>query len=61
MFDHKKNLDLHESEWSKVGKKQPILGNGAYWFFNVTLPTLVFAVMFGLILNWAAGYFFYRD
>jgi hypothetical protein len=49
--DHKfsKNVDLHESEWAKAGKKEPIFGPGAYWFFNVTLPTLAVAVVLGLI------------
>jgi hypothetical protein len=40
-----KRLDLHESEWSKAGKKEPFWGPGAYWFFNVTLPLLVLAVI----------------
>lgn len=51
MNDHKfsKNVDLHESEWAKAGKKEPIFGPGAYWFFNVTLPLLVFAVFLSVI------------
>lgn len=39
-----KQVDLHESEWSKAGKKEPFWGPGAYWFFNVTLPTLVITI-----------------
>lgn len=54
-----KTLNLHESEWSKAGKKQPIFGPGAYWFFNVTLPTLVFAVVFGTVLSWLANRYLY--
>ncbi len=43
--DFDKRLDLHESEWSKADKKEPFFGPGAYWFFNVTLPTLAFVVV----------------
>lgn len=50
-FDHKRNLDLHESEWVKDGKKQPILGPGASWFFQVTFPTLIFAIVFGMAMK----------
>lgn len=54
-----KSLDLHESEWSKAGKKEPFWGPGAYWFFNVTLPTLIitltlaygFDFIFGALLG----------
>lgn len=46
-----KRVDLHESEWRKDGKREPILGPGAAWFFNVTLPTLAFAIVFGLTLK----------
>lgn len=45
----RKNVDLHESEWSKAGKKEPIFGPGAYWFFNVTLPLLAFAIFLSFI------------
>ena len=45
----RKNVDLHESEWKRTGKKEPIFGPGAYWFFNVTLPLMVFAVVLGQI------------
>lgn len=44
-----KQLDLHESEWAKTGKKEPFWGPGAFWFFNVTLPTLAIAIVLGLI------------
>jgi hypothetical protein len=46
-FNYKKTLDLHVSEWAKDGKKQPILGPGAGWFFQVTLPTLIIALVVG--------------
>jgi hypothetical protein len=41
-----KHVDLHESEWAKADKKEPILGAGAAWFFQVTVPTMVFAIVF---------------
>jgi hypothetical protein len=44
-----KNIDLHESEWSKADKKEPFFGPGAYWFFNVTLPTLGIALIVGAV------------
>lgn len=44
-----KSLDLHESEWSKAGKKEPFWGPGAYWFFNVTLPLFVLAIVLSQI------------
>lgn len=53
-----KNLDLHESEWAKAGKKEPFWGSGAYWFFNVTLPTLVIALVFGYGFDFIFGALF---
>jgi hypothetical protein len=50
-----KRVDLHESEWSKAGKKEPFWGPGAYWFFNVTLPLFVLAIVLSQI-----GKFIYR-
>jgi hypothetical protein len=50
-----KSVDLHESEWSKADKKEPILGAGSYWFFNVTLPTFIFALVFGYGLDFIFG------
>lgn len=50
-FRYKKNVDLHESEWRHDKKKEPILGPGAFWFFNVTLPTIVFAIAFGYLMK----------
>lgn len=49
--DYDKDIELHESEWAKEGKKQPIFGPGAGWFFQVTLPTIIFAVVFGYIVK----------
>lgn len=47
-FDHKKNLDLHESEWVKDGKKQPVLGvNGV--FFCIFFPLALGA---GFLIKW---------
>jgi hypothetical protein len=46
-----KHVELHESEWSKADKKEPILGPGAAWFFRVTLPTMVFAIVFGYAIK----------
>lgn len=46
-----KHLDLHESEWSKAGKKEPFWGPGAYWFFNVTLPLFILAIIGSQISN----------
>lgn len=54
-FRYQKNLDLHESEWRKEGKKEPFFGPGLGWFLNVTLPLLVFAVCLSLV-----GKFIYR-
>ncbi|NNU70373.1 hypothetical protein G9X67_34525 [Rhizobium sp. WYCCWR 11152] len=44
-----KDLDLHESEWSKAGKKEPFWGPGAFWFFNVTLPLFILAIVLSQI------------
>lgn len=52
--DFDKELDLHESEWAKKGKRQPILGSGAWWFFRVTVPTLLIGGAFSML---AATYF----
>lgn len=43
--DYDKDIELHESEWAKEGKKQPIFGPGAGWFFQVVLPVLVIGVV----------------
>lgn len=53
-----KTVDLHESEWHHEKKKEPIFGSGAYWFFNVTFPTLVVTIAFGLALNFIVGAIF---
>ena len=39
--DDDRFLDLHESEWKRTGKREPFWGPGAYWFFNVTIPTIL--------------------
>ena len=46
-----KTVDLHESEWSKADKKEPIFGPGSAWFFQVVLPTMAFAIAFGYLMN----------
>lgn len=48
-FRYRKNLDLHESEWSHENKKEPFFGPGAFWFFRVTVPTLLTAVFLSYI------------
>lgn len=45
-----KSVDLHESEWSKANKKEPILGRNGL-FFCIMLPL-------GLIIGWAFSAFF---
>jgi hypothetical protein len=50
-----KRVDLHESEWSKAGKKEPFWGPGAYWFFNVTLPLFVLAIVLSQIGKFIYG------
>lgn len=61
-WDHEydKTVELHESEWKKDGKREPILGNGAYWFFMVTIPTIIVAIItakvVSLILTAITGY-----
>lgn len=50
-----KQVDLHESEWSKAGKKEPFWGPGAYWFFNVTLPLFVLAIVLSQISKFIYG------
>ncbi|WP_152971109.1 hypothetical protein [Rhizobium ecuadorense] len=47
--DFRKNLDLHESEWRREGKKEPFWGPGAFWFFNVTLPLFIVAIVLSQI------------
>lgn len=47
--NYDKDLELHESEWGEDGKTQPFLGSGAFWFFRVTLPTIVVTIIFGLV------------
>lgn len=58
--EFRKNLDLHESEWRHEGKKEPFWGPGAYWFFNVTLPLFILAIVLsqvaGFIWRAALGY-----
>ncbi len=55
-----KDLDLHESEWSRKGKKAPLLGSGASLFFQVTLPTFIISITFmyafKFIVNALLGY-----
>lgn len=46
-----KQVELHESEWSKDDKKEPIFGPGAAWFFQVALPTMGFAIIFGYVVK----------
>ena len=50
-YRYQKNLDLHESEWRHEKKREPFFGPGAYWFFNVTLPTIAFAIAFGYLMK----------
>lgn len=49
MDEFDKRVDLHESEWHHEKKREPIFGPGAYWFFNVTLPTIVIAIIVGYV------------
>lgn len=53
--DYDKQLDLHTSEWSKEGKKQPILGANAGVFFFVMIPAVLlsaaFAWLVGIVLK----------
>lgn len=53
--DFDKQVDLHESEWRHEKKREPFFGPGAYWFFNVTLPTIVFAILFAYGLDFIFG------
>lgn len=53
--DFDKQVDLHESEWRHENKREPIFGPGAYWFFNVTLPTIAFAIIFAYGLDFIFG------
>lgn len=50
-----KQVDLHESEWRHEQKREPIFGPGAYWFFNVTVPTLVIAIAFAYGFDFIFG------
>ncbi len=50
-----KNLDLHESEWSRKDKKAPLLGSGASLFFQVTLPTFIISIAFVYGLKFIAN------
>lgn len=50
-MDFDKDLNLHESEWRRADKKEPIFGHGAFWFFNVTLPTILITVAFAYGFN----------
>lgn len=58
MIDPDKELDLHESEWSKDGKKQPILGvNGTFFIFMFVagLVVLWFMSLMVNLLGWFWG------
>lgn len=50
--EFEKQIDLHESEWRKEGKNEPIFGAGAGWFVNVALPLLILVIF----LKFAGGY-----
>lgn len=50
--DFNKDLDLHDSEWTEAGKRQPIFGAGAGWFFKVTVPTIVCGALFAWFATW---------
>lgn len=46
-----KNIDLHEAEWRREGKKEPIFGHGAFWFFRVTVPAFLIALAAGYVVK----------
>jgi hypothetical protein len=41
--DDKPPLDLHESEWSRAGKREPIFGPNAGWFAFYFFGSLIVA------------------
>jgi hypothetical protein len=47
MKDFDKHVDLHESEWQKDGKHEPVFGPGAAWFLQVILPTAAVTIAVG--------------
>lgn len=51
MIDPDKDLDLHESEWSKKGSKPPILGPNGGWFFLYVIPMLILGLVFHEIFS----------
>lgn len=50
--DYDKSLDLHDSEWGKDGKKAPMFGPGAFWFFRVILPTIITGIVIAYGVSW---------
>lgn len=44
-YRYRRNLELHESEWSHDEKKEPFFGAGLSWFLNVTMPLFGLAIV----------------
>lgn len=55
--DFDKNLDLHESEWSKAGKKDPVLGRNGVFFCILAPLILVAAYAIKASFLWALASF----